>query len=99
MPFAAMTVVFLDATDRRELTLSSCDGLQGDRIHPCADGQHLLHLVIDGKEPLQVMHRLQWMDVGDAGHLCDGFVDSRVVLHRARTERIESRVDPEVAPR
>ena len=57
----------------------------------------MLHFVEDGQEALQVVFRLVWMHVADAGHLSDDLVHARVVLHRARAKRIEARVDAEVA--
>ncbi len=39
---------------------------------------------------------LKWVDAVDTGELDDSLVDTGVMLHRTRTERIESGIDAEI---
>ena len=45
---------------------------------------------------LEVVFWLVRVDVGDSGELRDDFVDSWVVRHGARTQRIETSVDTKI---
>ena len=92
-----MTEVFLNAANRRELALSPCNGLERDLVHARTYLKHVLHFVEDGQQSLQVMRRLMRVNVSDTGQLRNHLVHSWVVFHRARAERIETRVNTEVS--
>ena len=66
-------------------------------VHTGADLQHVLHFVENGQQALEVMFGLVGMDVGYTGKLSDDFVDPRVVLHGARAQRVEPRVDTKIS--
>ena len=95
--FTALAEVLLNAAHGGEFALCAGHRLKGDFVHAGTHREHVLHFVEDGQEALQVVFRLVRMHVADAGHLSDDLVHARVVLHRARAERIEARVDTEVA--
>ena len=62
-------------------------------------GEDLLQPPLELERALDAVLLLQRMEVREAGQRDDPLVDARVVLHRARAERIEAGVDPEVALR
>ena len=65
--FAAVSEVFLYASNRRKFSLRSSDGLERDLVHACAHFKHVLHLVENRQQTLEVVFRLVRMDVGNAG--------------------------------
>ena len=95
--FATVPEVFLNASNGGELTLCTSDGLERDLVHTSAHLKHVLHLVEDGEQPLQVVFGLMRVDVSNARELGDDFVHTRVVLHGAGTQRIESGVNAKVS--
>ena len=62
-----MPEVFLYASNGGEFTLCTSDGLEGDLVHAGAHLKHVLHLVEDGEQTLQVVFGLMRMDVSNAG--------------------------------
>ena len=92
-----MAEVFLNAAHGGEFSLRTGHGLKRDLVHSSTDLQHVLHLVENGQQPLKVMLWLVRMNVCDSRELRDDFVDPRVVFHCARPQRIEPRVDSEIA--
>ncbi len=81
----------------RQLSLRACCGLQGHGRKPGHLGEDLLELPHQLERTLRALVLLVWVQVGEAGKPRETLVDARVVLHRAGAERIEARVDPEVA--
>ena len=59
---ASRPVVLLDAPDCCELSLGSGDRLKRDCVHSGADCQHLLHLVVDCQQALDLRRVLQGVD-------------------------------------
>ena len=65
--FATVAEVLLNAPNGREFSLRSCHGLERDLVHSGADFKHVLHLVENRKQTLQVVFGLVRMNVGNAG--------------------------------
>ena len=65
---------------------------------PVISRQRLLELVQDREGPLCGLYRLMRMHVREAREAGDVLVHFRVVLHRARPERVEAGVDAVVQP-
>ena len=80
-----------------ELALRAGRGLERDRGQPGDLGEDLLQLPHQLERALRALVLLQRMQVAEAGQADGPLVDARVVLHRAAAERVEARVDPEVA--
>ena len=76
------------------LAVGSGGGLQCHGIHATDFREHALKLVHGTKAPLDGLLGLQRVDVGEPWQGSDLLVHARVVLHRARSERIEAIVDP-----
>ncbi len=92
----AVVVVRLREEEARVLPLRAGGGLDGDRVHAGDPREHVLELV---EEPQGTLHRrlvLVRMDARDGREGREFFRELRVELHRARAERVEARVDPEV---
>ena len=81
--FSTQTEVLLNATNGRKFALGTCHGLEGDLVHACTDLEHVLHLIENREQALQVMLGLVWVNVRNTRELGNDFVDPRVVLHRA----------------
>ena len=81
----------------RELALRAGRGLQRDGRQARDLGEDLLELPHELERSLRALVLLQRMEVTEAGQGDDPLVDAWVVLHRAAAERVEARVDPEVA--
>ena len=82
--------------ETRVFPLSPGRGLQRDRVHAGDFRQDPLQFVEEAQRPLDrglVLVRMDPRDGREGGEL---FRELRVELHRARSERIESRVDSEV---
>ena len=69
--FTTVSEVLLNASDGRELALGACHRLQGDLVHAGAHFEHVLHLVEDGQQPLEVVFWLVRVDICNAGELSD----------------------------
>ena len=81
----------------RELALRARRGLQRDGREPRDLGEDLLQLPHQLERALRTLVLLERVEIAEPGEGHDAFVDSGVVLHRARAERVEAGVDPEVA--
>src|SRR5207237_9228775 len=80
----------------RVVPLGPGRGLQRDRVHAGDFRQDPLQFIEEAQCPLDrglVLVRMDPRDSREGGEL---FRELRVELHRARSERIESRVDSEV---
>jgi len=82
-----------------QLALAAGGGLKADGIEPRQLAQDLLKLPLELERALDPVLLLERVEVAEAGEPDDPLVDARVVLHRARAERVEARVDPEVPRR
>ena len=81
----------------RELPLRACCRLQRHRRQPRHLGEDLLQLPHQLERTLRAVVLLVGMEVREARQRDDALVDAWVVLHRAGAERVEARVDAEVA--
>ncbi len=68
-------------------------GHSGERDQPFGQLVHSLERTAHGR------WRLERVDIGKAGQPCKLFVEARIVLHRARTERERAKVDAVIEPR
>src|SRR5205085_12662366 len=73
--------------------------LERHRVEPGDLGEDLLQAPLELERTLYAVLVLQRMEVREPGQLPEPLVDPRVVLHRAGAERVEARVDAEVARR
>ena len=89
-------VIGANHRDTGEFSLRARHGRQRDGFHAGNRHQHLLQLVHAGEETLPVAFGTQWVAAHEARQQRHRVTDTRVVLHRARTQRIEVRVDREV---
>ncbi len=78
-----------------ELALRAGCRLERDRVEPCDLCQDLLQAPHQLERALRSLLLLMWVQVTKARQHDDALVDPRVVLHRARAERVEARVDAE----
>ena len=83
----------------RQLALAPGRGLQRDRVEPRHLEQDVLQLPLELERALRGVVLDERMQVRESGQPDDALVDARVVFHRAAAERIEARVDAEVARR
>ncbi len=83
----------------RELALAARRRLEADRVEPRHLAQDLLQLPFELERALHGFVVGERVQVAEAGQRRDALVHARVVLHRARAQRVEARVDPEVARR
>ena len=82
-----------------ELALAAGSRLQRDGGQAGDLGEDLLQAPHQLERPLRPVLLLERVHVAEAGQRDDALVHARVVLHRAGAERVEARVDPEVAGR
>ena len=82
-----------------QLALRAGRRLQRDRVEAGDLGEDLLQPPHQLERALRAVLLLVRVQVAEAGQRDDALVDARVVLHRAGAERVEARVDPEVARR
>jgi len=78
-----------------QLALGSRGRLEGDGVEAGHFGEDLLEAPHELQRTLRAVLLLQRVQVAEAGQRHDPLVHPWVVLHRARAERIEARVDPE----
>ena len=90
---AAGEVVGADDQHAGELAVRAGRRLQGDAGQPGDLAQVLLQLVHEQQRALDGHLILVGMDVLKAGQRDGAVVDLGIVLHRARAERVEARVD------
>ena len=81
----------------RQLALRAGSRLQGDRRQSGDLDEDLLELPHQLERALRALVLLQRMEVAEPLERGRALVHARVVLHRAAAERVEARVDPEVA--
>src|SRR5205823_9584206 len=80
-----------------QLALRACCGLKRDGVEPRDLGQRFLELDAQAQRSLRALLVLERVQIAEPGQRGEALVDARVVLHRARAERVEAGVDPEVA--
>ncbi len=90
---ALLLQVRADQQEAGEFALRARGGLQGDGVHAGDFEQALLEKAQDFEAALRKLLRLVRMLGGDAVEPGDEFIDARVVLHGAGTERIHAEVD------
>jgi hypothetical protein len=83
----------MDEQHAGELAVRAGDRLQRHRGHAEDLAQRLLEMPQQLEVPLHLMVGLERMRQGEAGNAGDLLVEPRVVLHRARAERVHPRVD------
>ncbi len=96
---AARMVIRADHRHAGEFALGAGHGAQGDAFHPGHALQEFLQLVQTGEESLAVYFRRERVPREELGQHRVLITGLRVVFHRARAERIEVRVDAEIALR
>ena len=96
---AAVVEVRAHEHQARELALRAGGRLQRDRVQARHLGEDLLQPPLELERALDAVLVLQRMQAREARQADEPLVDARVVLHRARAERIEAVVDAEVARR
>ena len=96
---AAVREVRAHQHQARQLTLRACRRLQRHGVEPADLGEDLLQAPHQLERTLGRVLLLQRMEVREPRQSRDDLVDARVVLHRARAERIEAGVDAEVPRR
>jgi hypothetical protein len=89
----ARAVIRLNHHHPHELALGARCRLKGHTVQTRDLGQRHLQLVCERERPLNGRFRGQRVYVHKAWKLCRHLVQLRVVLHRARPERVEARVD------
>ncbi len=82
-----------DGQQAAELAVGAGLGRQGDGGHAGEGLQPVGQLVHQGQGALHGGNRLQRVDVDEAGQAGHLLIEARVVLHRARAQRIERQVD------
>ncbi len=82
-----------------ELALRARRGLERDGVEPGDLGQRLLELDAETQRSLHAILLLERVEIAEPGQRGQPFIHARVVLHRARAERVEAGVNAEVARR
>ena len=93
---AARAVIGADHGHAGEFAMRAGHGRERHALHAGDFLEHLLQLEHAGEETLAQRIRRQRMPVEEPGSIANGVTGLRVVLHRARSQRIEVRVDGEV---
>ena len=83
----------LDAQDPAKLAVRARLGRHGDAVHAGEFDQPHREFVDDRKRALHRFLRLERVNIGEAGHPRDLFVEARVMLHRAAAKREKAEVD------
>ena len=96
LPVAAGLVVGADHGDTHQLALGAGHRSEGHLGHAGHRLQDLLEIVQAGEDALAVRGRRRGVAVEEPGQAREPVADPRVVLHRARPERVEVGVDGEV---
>ena len=94
---AAVLVVGAREQHARELAVRAGRGLQRDVGQARDLRQRALQVPHQLERALRALGVLQRVQAGVPGQRGDALVQARVVLHRARAERVEARVEVEVA--
>ena len=79
-----------------QLTMSAGIWIERKLIETGDIGEIFLQIVVKLKCPLHTFGTLQRVDPGECGHCRKFLVDLRIIFHRARAKRIESRVDTKI---
>ena len=79
--------------DAAQFSMRPCLGRHRHGLHAGQRNQPMCQFVNNAKRTLDGLDRLQRMDIGKASHARDLFIQARVVLHRAATEREETEVN------
>ena len=82
-----------------ELALGARRGLEADRVEPGDLAEDPLEVPLQLERALRGVVVGERVEVAEAREPDEPLVDARVVLHRAGAERVEARVDAEVAAR
>ena len=100
-PVALAALLEVGAHDQQagQLALAAGRRLEADRVEARDLAQDLLERPLELERALDRVVLGQRMEVAEPGQAHEALVDPRVVFHRAGAERIEARVDPEVARR
>ena len=93
---AARLVIGLNHGDAGQLALRARHRRQRHALHAGHVLEHFLQLEHAGQKALAVTDRTQRVPTRKTGQQSQRITGARVVLHRARAERIELRVDREV---
>ena len=96
---AARGEVGAQEQEPRELALRAGGRLERHRVEARHLREDLLQPPHQLERALRAVLLLQRVEAREPGKRCEALVDPRVVLHRAGSERIEARVDAEVARR
>jgi hypothetical protein len=97
--FTAALEVRADEQQAGELAVRAGRRLERHAIHAAHLGQHALQLPHELERSLRIVFRRVGMKTAEPRQTGDVLVDLRIVLHRARPQRIEALVDAEVAVR
>ena len=99
LTLAALVEVRAHQQQPGELALAAGGRLQADRVEARDLAQDLLEMPFELERALRRIVLDQRVQVAEARQPDESLVDARVVFHRAGAERIEARVDAEVARR
>ena len=97
--FAFFLKILFDHHDAGEFSVRAGRRLQGELSHAENTAQQFLHVMHQLQIPLSKSIRGLGMQARESGHGRDIFVNFRIVLHRAGTERIKTQIQAEVSPR
>ena len=89
----------LDRQDTAQFAMRTRLGRHGNAVHAGKINQPMCQFVDHLQRTLHRFLRLQRMDVDKAFHTRHLFIEARVVLHRAATEREKAEVDGIILPR
>jgi hypothetical protein len=96
---ASVGEVGVEEHQARELPLGTGGGLERDGVEPADLGEDLLQAPHELERALRALLLLERVQVAEPGQADEALVHARVVLHRARAERVEAGVDSEVSGR
>ncbi len=97
--FAAIGEVRVEEHQAGHLTLAAGRRLERDGVEPGELTEDRLQLPFELERALRGVVLDERVQARESGQADQPLVDARVVLHRARAERVEAGVDPEVAGR
>src|SRR5581483_8592102 len=99
LPLPTLVEVRAHEEQARELALSPCRGLEADRVETGDLTEDLCEAPLELERTLDVVFVGERVQIAETREADEPLVDAGVVLHRARPEWIEPRVDAEVARR
>ena len=97
--FAFFLKILFDHHDTGEFAVRAGRRLQGELSHAEDAAQEFLQVIHQRQIPLGKSIRGFGMQAGESGHGRNIFVNFRIVLHRAGTERIKTQIQTKVSPR